>query len=31
LNFYKCSICPDAHAEGTSCASQKALPYDPNE
>jgi hypothetical protein len=31
LNFYKCSICPDAHEEGTTCNTIKALPYSPNE
>jgi hypothetical protein len=31
LNFYKCGICPDAHENGTSCTTFKALPYNPNE
>ena len=31
LNFYKCSICPDAHEDGTTCSTVKAIPYAPNE
>ena len=31
LNFYKCTVCPDAHENGTSCTTFKAISYTPNE
>ena len=30
LKFYKCSICPDAHEQGTSCSTIRAVHVSPN-
>jgi hypothetical protein len=30
LKFYKCSICPDAHEQGTSCSTMRSIPVSPN-